>query len=546
MDFVLVLHTHLPYVLQHGRWPHGSDWLMEAVTESYLPLIDSLERLRRDRVDAPATLGVTPVVASQLRDPAFSDELHAFIEQRLEACDEAERELAAAGDDRSIAVVRHWRRWYLQRASQFDDLDDGIVGALRSLEKDGCCELMSSAATHGFLPLLARDESIRLQLLAGRDEHERLFGRAPAGCWLPECAYRPRGAWAPLPGMTPRFRAGIETALEEAHYRYMVVDAHLARAGEPLELYAALRTANPVRAESSPYGDYVVGTGRGAVHALVRDPVATRQVWSRDGGYPGGAAYLEFHKIRFPGGLQLWEITGPGVDLGDKQLYEPDRGSGLAHDHARHFAGVLRAIAQRETPARGRVIVAPFDTELFGHWWFEGPAFLEETYRALQGGSDVRPVTASAHLRGIASATPLALVQGSWGANGDFSFWLNSRTEWIWRRTWQLEERFWNAAPSALEGADTRPIIAQAARELLLAQASDWAFMISAGEVPDYGDRRFRLHADGVEQLLNLLEHGEPAAVSAPRVEELRERDGLFPGILDAVTRSLAGRAASV
>jgi 1,4-alpha-glucan branching enzyme len=548
VDFVLILHTHLPYVLQHGRWPHGSDWLMEGATESYLPLIEVLERLRREGVDAPVTLGVTPVVASQLDDPGFAGELRAFIAQRLEACDVAERELAGAGDAASVAVVRHWRSWYSQRARQFDALDGGIVGALRSLEKDGRCELMSSAATHGFLPLLARDESIRLQLFAGRDEHERLFGRAPAGCWLPECAYRPRGIWAPLPGVAPRVRAGIETSLEDAHYRFVVVDAHLARAGEPLEPYTGLRSTKPVRAESSPYHDYAIGALPGAVHALVRDPLSTRQVWSRDGGYPGGASYLEFHKLRFPGGLQLWEITGPGVDLGDKLLYDPARGSGLARDHARHFAGVLRGIAHREEHSQGSVIVAPFDTELFGHWWFEGPAFLEHAYRALAGQHEVRPTTASAHLlgAGAGAASPLDLPAGSWGANGDFSFWLNHETEWIWRRTWELEERFWNAAPAALESAETRPIIEQAARELLLAQASDWAFMISAGEVPDYGERRFRLHADGVELLVEHLERGDPPASAMPHVEELRQRDGLFPRILDAVARSLAGRAAAV
>ena len=436
--------------------------------------------------------------------------------------------------------MRHWRTWYAQRASQFDGLDGGIVPALQALEDAGQCELISSAATHGFLPLLARDESIRLQLFAGRAEHQRLFGRAPAGCWLPECAYRPRGTWAPLPGVVPRERPGIETALEDAQYRFVVVDAHLARAGDPLELYAALRTAPRTRTESSPYDDYTIGTGPGAIHAFVRDPVATRQVWSREGGYPGGASYLEFHKLRFPGGLQLWEITGPGVSLGDKQLYDPERGLALAHEHARHFAAVLRGIAQRELPAGARVIVAPFDTELFGHWWFEGPPFLEETYRALHGGGPVHPVTASRHVREIQRTVPLALPAGSWGANGDFSFWLNPRTEWIWRRTWELEERFWTVASAALTDADTRPIIAQAARELLLAQASDWAFMISAGEVPDYGEGRFRLHADGVDLLVGFLERGEAPAEAMRHVEALRERDGLFPGILDDIARALA------
>ncbi|OYV62457.1 MAG: hypothetical protein B7Z72_15175, partial [Gemmatimonadetes bacterium 21-71-4] len=227
------------------------------------------------------------------------------IAQRLVACDEAERELARTGDHQLVPIVHTWRDRFRRLEARFESLDGNLVGALRALESAGRLELMSSAATHGFLPLLARDESIRLQLHAGRAEHARLFGREPAGLWLPECAYRPRGEWAPWPGAPAAgIRAGIETHVAEAGYRYTVIDSHLARAGRPLEAYHSKADAAVHEALRSPYRDYAVGHDADAVRALVRDPASTRHVWSRDEGYPGAFRYLEFHKIRWPGGLK--------------------------------------------------------------------------------------------------------------------------------------------------------------------------------------------------------------------------------------------------
>jgi len=546
LDFVLVLHMHVPHVMRHGRWPHGSDWLMEAVADCYLPLIDIAERLTRERVDAPMTVNITPIVAAQLKDPRFGPELRRFLAQRLEACDVDEQDLGAKGDAALVNVVRHWRSWYSARMAQFEALDGDVAGAFGRLQRAGRLELMSSAATHGFLPLLARDESIRLQLLVGRDEHERLFGRPAEGCWLPECAYRPRGLWAPLPEVTPCMRAGIETYLREAGYRFTVVDAHLARAGQPLDMYGGRGRppSEDYRVDRSPYGNYSIGAGARAVRALVRDPVATHQVWSRDGGYPGAAPYLEFHKMRFPGGLQLWSVTGPGVSLGDKQTYDVGAAFDAARFHARHFAHVLNEVARESRSVNG-VLVAPFDAELFGHWWFEGPEFLAEMYRAMRDRPAIRPVTGSAHVART-TATPLELPPGSWGRDGDFGFWLNDATVGMWRRMWSLEERFWNVAPDSLVREDARVVLAQAARSLLLAQSSDWEFMISAGEVADYGETRFAMHAGDAEALVEALEFGEGGERVGRLVDALAERDAVFPRVLDSVARVVETRAVAV
>ncbi|MEK6769048.1 MAG: hypothetical protein AABY85_08695, partial [Gemmatimonadota bacterium] len=234
-DFILALHSHLPYVLNHGRWPHGSDWLCEAALDTYLPLIEALSTLERAGVSAPVTIGVTPVLSNQLVNPAFAAEMETFIAQRLAACDEAHASLAMTGDAHLLPLAAFWRERFERLRGLFHALGGDIVAALRDLEDRGRIEVMGSAATHGFLPLLGRDESIRLQLAVGRAEHRRLFGREPAGCWLPECAYRPRGAWEPVPGgRRGVVRRGTDEHLAVAGFRYFFTDANLAEAGVPL------------------------------------------------------------------------------------------------------------------------------------------------------------------------------------------------------------------------------------------------------------------------------------------------------------------------
>ena len=561
MDYVLALHSHLPYVLNHGRWPHGSDWLCEAAIDTYLPLLETLRGLAADGVDAPVTIGFTPVLANQLVSPTFAVELEAYFQQRLTACDEAVPAMAGTNDAHLLPLTDYWRDRLQRLRALFRSVNGDLVAPFRALEEAGHIEIMGGAATHGFSPLLGRDESVRLQFLLGRAEHERLFGRKPAGCWLPECAYRGRGTWMPVPD-APRSgeRPGTDEFVAEAGFRYFFTDAHQAAAGIPLSVYEDDLPMGAERfdlhggrgqskqytgiIENSPYRTYRLSSRGGRVAALVRDPVASAQVWSRHSGYPGDGTYLEFHKIRWPGGLKLWRVTGNGVDLGAKEPYDPAAARWRAADHARHFVHLLDRIARAEAQGdggdggRGNVVVSPFDTELFGHWWFEGPDFLGEVYRSFTGGLEVRPTTASHHLRERPPDTSLQLAAGSWGANGDYSMWLNEQTVWTWQRLWPLEAAFWDAVPSALASSGARPILAQAARELLLAQASDWQFIISTGEVEDYAIRRFNGHCDDLERLLAALKKkGKDLASGRALAEELRLRDDVFPDVLPTLER---------
>ncbi len=547
MDFVLALHSHLPYVLNHGRWPHGSDWICEAAIDTYLPLLAQLEQLEQDDVPTPLTIGITPILANQLSSPVFRDEQEAYFAQKLTTCAEAEESLAGTGDSHLLPLARYWEQHLLDLRARFRKHNGDLAAAFRHQEEAGRVELISCAATHGFLPLLSRDESIRLQLGLGRAEHKRIFRREPDGLWLPECAYRPRGVWQPIPG-GPRIdnRAGVEEFVSEARYKYFFVDSHLAEAGHAFKLYGADGGSVADGAVThSPYRAYRIAgrNGPSSVSAFLRDPRSSRQVWSRQEGYPGDEWYLEFHKIRWPGGLKYWRVSAPGSDLGQKEPYNPQQAKYRAGDHAKHFVSLLERIAsqqggqggQGESPASS-VIAVPFDTELFGHWWHEGVDFLGAVYRELENQSAVHPITGREHLSNTPADRAVNLSTGSWGANGDFSMWLNPGTEWTWPRLWAIEATFWDAARWSLGTPSHQLILAQAAREMLLAMASDWQFIISTGAVTDYAIKRFTEHCSDAEFLISALTPGATHVSAAQtRAAELWERDHVFPDVLASI-----------
>ena len=555
VDVVVMLHSHLPYVLNHGRWPHGSDWICEAAIDTYLPLIEKFRGLDALNIAAPVTVGFTPILANQLEHPTFVKELEAYFDQRFQFCDEAPASLESTGDSHLLPLVDFWRSRLVRLRLLFHEIGRDIPREFRRLQDAERIEITSSAATHGFMPMLARDESIRLQLALGAAEHVRVFGRRADGCWVPECAYRPPGEWAPL-GQAPTERAGTEVHVAWAGFRYFFVDSHMARAGNPLGLYGERFDGEVIHVPKAgidarhqpshtPYEAYRVSdeTADREVAAFVRDPRSSAQVWSRDGGYPGAPAYLEFHKIRWPGGLKLWRVSEPGTDLGDKAPYEPEAARRQANAHAGHFARLLDRVSVAQLEKGGTVIVAPFDTELFGHWWFEGPDFLGDFYAQIPDYSELRATTAGGHLDAHAPRSGLRLAEGSWGANGDFSMWNGPLVAWTWPVIWEIEERFWSLAPRAMAEERSHEILAQAARSMLLLQSSDWQFIISTGEVEDYAIRRFNGHADDCRNLLDALDQvlrGGDITEAVRLTRELQARDDVFRDIIPSIAKALA------
>jgi len=546
--FSLVLHTHLPMVVNHGRWPHGSDWLCEAAFECYLPLLETIHRLVGDGISPKWTINLSPVLTEQLASGEFQKELAFYYENVRRACVEGREDFTKEGRNDLVGLTRFWEDFYERMWELHRRVGGDIPGTFGELQRGNHVEIITCGATHGYLPLLSRDESIHLQLRTAVETHRRHFGRAPRGIWLPECAYRPRYEWTPPTGRERserRLRAGIEEMLAAHGLEYFVADAHLISAARPISFYREYLPARgqtvlpaaelPLGNARTPYIPYRVASrgGTGTATAFFRDPLSTVQVWSRAHGYPGDFSYLEFHKKHFPGGLRFWRITDASGDLGGKQTYDPAAAAAQARTHAQHFIGVLRDTLVAASKDGPRLVCSPYDSELFGHWWFEGPMFLEHVTRGL-AAAGITPATLGEALEIVPPTETVALPEGSWGEGGDHRVWLNPDTEWTWDRVYAAEAE-WVEALRTVDGDDARRVLAQATRELLLLQASDWQFLITTWSARDYAERRVAEHYADFKRLSEMartLAGGEPLSIEAAEtLRRLEREDFLFPDL---------------
>lgn len=538
--FTFVLHSHMPYVRQAGRWPHGEEMLHETIAETYLPLLNCLYDLRAEGVPFRLTLGMTPILVEQLADGDVLDHFESFLLEELERAEEDvarfERAEKEAADERSghfLYLARFYVDWHRNILQSFRErFRRDLVGAFRLLQDEGWIEITTSAATHGYLPLLERDSTIYGQLKTGVTSYLRHFGRLPRGIWLPECGYRP-AYYKSLDG-GEIVKPGLEEFLAGLNLRYTFTDTHSIERGRlsgkvvgdvigPYGLpvarrLVALPAEESVQTERTTFRPYFIQSSNVAVFG--RDERTGKQVWSASEGYPGDFVYREFHRKDDRSGLQYWRVTGDGVDLGAKDLYDPYNAYHRAQEHAAHFVEVvrehLRAYHQRS--GRPGIITAAYDTELFGHWWFEGLSWMKEVLLRLSGDPDVALTTAGEYLELHPPEESINLPEGSWGKGGDHSTWLNQATAWMWpliheaeRRMEALVARFPDATGERLEA------LKQAARELLLLQSSDWPFLVDTGQAVEYAVERFQGHLARFNRLTLLLDE-----------ETLEEEDHLF------------------
>jgi 1,4-alpha-glucan branching enzyme len=550
--FSFVLHGHLPYVLGHGGWPHGTDWLFEAACETYLPLIRTFRQLLDEGIKGRVTMGVTPVLAEQLADPAFAAGLDDYLEIKIRAAHDDAASFHAAGQPEPAALADSWRDFYGAARLEFAEaLGGDIIGAFRALQDEGALELVTCAATHAYLPLLGREESIGLQLRAAVNSHRRHFGRAPAGVWLPECAYRPAYEWRyPLPPWSERparLRPGLEEPLARAGLKYFFVDTHLLTGGKTLGVYAArfealrriyeqmVAGAEPSTpgADITPHRPYYVGAADPAVACFVRDAETGLVVWSSEHGYPGDGWYLDFHKKHFPGGLRYWRVTAAAAGMDAKEPYRPGEVPARITENADHFAALVRELLSRDS-APSPMLAAPYDAELFGHWWHEGPAWLGEVLRRLDAAPDVELATCGEYLEGFPPDVAVALPEGSWGEGGFHGIWLNPDTEWSWRLIYGLEDELVEQAGASRSPLGER-LFEQALREFMLLASSDWQFLITTGTARDYAESRIRGHYESARRLLEILgrerEGAPPSDEEMDYLAGLEEGDRLFPDL---------------
>jgi len=512
----IILHAHLPFVRhpEHEKFLEES-WLFEAVTETYLPLIQILDKWRYDQLDARITLSLSPTLCAMLLDPLLCGRYARHLDGLI---DLAEKEIQRT----------HWDRAFREQAWQYHErfsraretwrqYAGNLVAAFRQLQDDGRIEIITTAATHGLLPLLAvHPPSVRAQILTARDHYRSCFGRDPRGIWLPECAYV----------------EGVEPFLREANIRWFTLDTHGILHATPrprLGTFAPIFTPN-------------------GMAAFGRDYNSSRQVWSKHEGYPGDPRYRDFYRdIGFDldfdyvrphlpspdnrgfTGIKYYRITGRA---GPKEIYRRDAALSAASGHAQHFLDerVAQVRALDGLLDRPPIIVAPYDAELFGHWWYEGPEFLDFLARKLcQEQKVISLITPGEYLQRHSTnqiATPGA---SSWGEEGYWRVWLNETNEWIYPHLQIAQDRMTELArqfPNA-DGLTARAL-KQAARELLLAQASDWPFILRAGTSPDYARRRVKDH---LLRFIALHEQLTLGPVNEKWLSEAEARDNLFPDV---------------
>jgi 1,4-alpha-glucan branching enzyme len=550
-SFAFVLHSHLPYARQAGMWPHGEEWVHEAIAETYVPLLNALYDLREEGLDYALTIGVTPILAEQLADPLIIDHFVAYAAERAAGAAQDVDRFDRTGEPQLRDLARYYHHWYARVLTSFQDrFQRDLLQALRVLQDEGRVEVATSAATHGYLPLLSRDSSIHGQLHTGVTAYQRHFGRPPLAVWLPECAYRP-AILEIENGRTVR-RPGLESFVAEEGLIVFFSETHTVEGGRPVGVavpgtigpygmvarrYASSVTPPAPGQQLSPGTSllpYWVGDAPGQVAVLARHERTGQQVWSATFGYPGDFVYREFHRKDAESGMQYWRITGAGVDLGAKDLYVPGPAADQVQSHADHYAHLvadeLRVFHER-TGQHG-TIMASYDTELFGHWWFEGVDWLKSVLRRLATNPEVALTTASRVIEQHPPRQVLSLPESSWGAGGGHYTWLNDDTEWMWPPIHAAERAIEDLVVRYPEVSGfRRDVLNQAARELLLLQSSDWPFLVTTLQAKEYAIERFQEHIDRFNQLAALGAAEAHTAEDEGFVANLRERDNPFPGI---------------
>ena len=521
---VLMLHAHLPFV-RHPEYPSflEENWLFEAISETYLPLLRVFDRLEADAVPFSICMSLSPTLLAMLQDDLLRQRYVTYLERHIEL---AEREVDRVHHDPSFEpLAQMYRDLYRQDLIDFDEkYGRDVLKGFDYYYKKGRIELVGAAATHPYLPLYQQfPVTVNAQLQVGTESQHAYFGKFPSGFWLPECGYFP----------------GLESHLKNNGIRYFFAAAHsilFADRRPPAGVYEPVLTPN---------GTVVFG----------RDIASANMVWSPEDGYPGDFSYRDFYRdigydlpvdyigpyihdgnIRINTGFKYYAITGKSEQ---KQPYVPKVAAGKAVEHAENFIYNQLKQINRLTPLMKQppVITCPYDAELFGHWWFEGPAWLEAVIRKLaETNGELELTTPTAFLKTFPPTTTIQPIYSSWGNNGYSEVWLDGSNDWIYRHTHTAIERMMELAQRFPDDHGLKErALNQAAREVLLSQASDWPFIMHAGTTVGYANRRVREHIMNFDRIYEALGRGN---IGTEWLTQLEKRDNLFPNMNYRVFRA--------
>ena len=516
----VVLHAHLPFIRHpETNYMMEENWLYEAVTETYIPLLAYFDNLLSDAVPFRVTMVLTPTLCAMLGDDLLRNRYAAHINRLTELADkEVRRTRRDAAMNRSARM--YLERFRLCRYIFEDKYGRDLISGFRKLQDAGVLEIMTCAATHGYLPnMQSNANAVRAQVDVAVRSYHGFFGRRPRGIWLPECGY---------------YR-GLENILHACGLRYLFTETHGLLDADPRPPNGVYE---PVRCREAP------------VAAFARDAECSRSVWSADEGYPGDPYYRDFHKdighdldmryiapyidpagIRIHTGIKYHRVT----DKRDpqKQLYERENALRRASVHASDF--IKKRAAQIDNIANGMnrppIVAAPYDAELFGHWWFEGPEWLNFLIRKCAAEQDTFAlITPSEYLEPHPESHTCAPAFSSWGDGGYSQVWLNETNEWIYPHLHRMEDKMVDCAREfrMVGGGLEQRALNQMARELLLAQSSDWAFIMKTGTTVEYATRRVKEH---IASFLKLYDQVKARNIDETFVALLESHNNVFPWI---------------
>lgn len=513
-----VLHAHLPFVRHpESNYVLEEEWLYEAITETYIPLIHVFEGLKRDGVDFKLTMSLTPPLVSMLIDPLLQERYDHHLATLQELIEKEIDRYKYHGHLKYLAEF--YAKEFANTRATWERYQGNLITAFKQFQDSNNLDIITCGATHGYFPLMRiRPETVWAQIKVACDHYQDIFGQLPRGIWLPECAYY----------------EGVEKLLADAGLRYFLIDGH------------GIMYARP-RPRFGTYAPIFTETG---VAAFGRDHESSQQVWSSQVGYPGAPEYREFYKDlgweaeyeyikpyilpngqRKNIGIKYHKITGRGLGLSEKELYDPYWAREKTAEHAANFMFNREYQVQHlyQIMQRPPIILSPYDAELFGHWWYEGPWFLDYIYRKTWFDQNTYAMT---HLSDYLNAYPTQQVcrpaQSSWGYKGFHEYWLNETNSWIYPHLHKAADRM--VELSIREGGDRleERAINQCARELLLAQSSDWAFIMRSGTMVPYANRRTKSH---LMRFNKLYEDVMAGTVDSGWLEKVEHMDNIFPNI---------------
>ena len=488
-----VLHAHLPFI----HHPESEDyleeqWLYEAISETYIPLLLNFQKLEEEKVDFRITMSLTPPLLNMLDNKLLQKRYIKYLKKHIELC---EKEVVRTKyDSRLNELSKYYLERYTNDLHVFKDVYNcNLIQGFKHFQDIGKLEIITCGATHGYFPILyITEQTVKAQIAVGVQTYEKYFGRKPRGIWLPECGYVPEA----------------DKYLKEFGIDYIITESHGILYADPTPVYG---TFAPI---VSPEG--VIAFGRDIGY---------------DTDYDYIKPYIASNGVRVHTGIKYHRITGKDCE---KDIYNLQWAKDSAEKQAGHFFDSREAQIEKISSVMGNppIVLCPYDAELYGHWWYEGPYWLYILFKKIYyDDCNFKLITPSEYIDKYPLMQVATPCRSSWGANGYSEVWLNQTNDYVHRHLHKAGNRMVELAhlyPNEKKTSLRRKALNQCARELLLAQSSDWLFIITNGTMVDYAKKRIKDHIGRFTKLYYQITDDK---IDEEFLKRINKQDCIFPEI---------------